>query len=126
MSEATSDIRLDRAMVYVSDLGRSIEFYTALGLSVATADDEVVRLRDSAGATLVLHVIENDWEAVTRGLRLYFATGDAEASLDRAQRCPGVTVLQPVELMSWGRRHGYLLDPDGWEVSIYEPEGVPA
>jgi predicted enzyme related to lactoylglutathione lyase len=112
--------------VYVADLERSIEFYSALGLSVTTADDEVVRMQDSAGTTLVLHVIENDWESVTRGLRLYFATHDAPAALERAKRCPGVTVLQPVELMSWGRRHGYVLDPDGWEVSIYEPEGVAA
>ena len=126
MSDTAANVHFNRTMIYVSNLGRSVSFYTALGLQVVTADDEVVRLQDSAGTTLVLHVTENEWESVTRGCRLYFATPDAVAALDRAERCSGATVLEPVKMRDWGRRHGYILDPDGWEISVYEPEEVSA
>ena len=124
MTNTDVGVRIDRMMMYVNDLKRSVSFYTTLGLAVATEDDEVVRLTDSAGTTLVLHVVENEWESVGRGLRLYFATADAEALVARLLSAhPEATLLQPVQLMAWGRRHGYLLDPDGWEISVYEPDG---
>jgi predicted enzyme related to lactoylglutathione lyase len=88
---------------------------------VLTEDEEVVRLVDTSGNTLVLHVVEHEHERSTRGLRLYFAVPRADEIVERIQTAhPEVTVLQPVELMPWGRRHAYLLDPDGWELSVYE------
>jgi uncharacterized glyoxalase superfamily protein PhnB len=70
--------------------------------------------------------MENDYETPSRGCRLYFATADAETVVQRlTDTHPDATLLQPVQLMSWGRRHAYLLDPDGWELSVYEPDGSP-
>jgi catechol 2,3-dioxygenase-like lactoylglutathione lyase family enzyme len=127
VTDERQPVRFDRTMIYVSDLKRSVSFYTTLGLTIVTEDDEVVRLADDGGATVVLHVIEHDWEQVTRGCRFYFATADADAVFERLRLAhPEATVLQPVRLMAWGRRHGYLLDPDGWELSIYEPEAAGA
>jgi len=116
--------RLQRAMVYVGDLQRSVAFYTTLGLVVTTQDDEVARLADAGGATLVLHERENAGQVATRGCRLYFAAADADEVMDQLRAThPETEVLEPVRRMPWGRRHGYLLDPDGWEISIFEPEG---
>lgn len=123
MTEDRLPVWFNRTMLYVSDLKRSVSFYTMLGLQVSTEDDEVVRLVDDGGTTLVLHVREQESERPSRGCRLYFATPDADTVLERLTLAhPEATVLQPVQMMSWGRRHGYMLDPDGWELSIYEPE----
>jgi catechol 2,3-dioxygenase-like lactoylglutathione lyase family enzyme len=116
--------RLQRAMVYVADLQRSAAFYTSLGLVVTTRDDEVARLTDCGGTTLVLHERENAGQVASRGCRLYFATRNADALLERLQAAhPEIELIEPVRRMPWGRRHGYLLDPDGWEISIFEPDG---
>jgi catechol 2,3-dioxygenase-like lactoylglutathione lyase family enzyme len=36
-------VKIDRIMMYVKDLHRSVSFYTTLGLSVVTENEEVVR-----------------------------------------------------------------------------------
>jgi predicted enzyme related to lactoylglutathione lyase len=116
-------VQFSRMMIYVSDLKRSVAFYTMLGLTVTTQDHEVARLADGGVTTLVLHAREHDWEVVSRGCRLYFAAADAAETVERLMAAhPEATVLDPVRRRPWGRRHGYILDPDGWEISIFDED----
>lgn len=114
-------ISFNRVMLYVSDPSASVSFCEALGLKEDSRNEEIVRFVDDSGATIVIHGIEVADQVVTPGVRLYFQTTDIEKVLKDVERaCPGVEVLQRAQMMPWGRRHAYLREPSGWEVSLYE------
>ena len=50
---------------------------------------------------------------------LYFAVPDLEAIRDRIERAGG-TLLTPIELMPWGERIFYALDPQGSRISFVD------
>ena len=60
----------------------------------------------------------SDWQVEGQGPfqatpdDLYFATGELDSVLDRAQAA-AARVVSPIETRAWGERSFYCLDPDG-------------
>ena len=107
-------MRVFRIAIPASRIDRSREFYeTVLGL----AADETVpsRLYFHCGDVIVALI---DWQVEGQGPfqatpdDLYFATGDLDAVLDRAQSA-AARAVSPIETRPWGERSFYCLDPDG-------------
>ncbi len=113
----------------VRDLGRARDFYEALGLRVAQAEEGVVFLQ-LPGQVLGLFGLDDlaadqGREAAALGtgamtLARNFAT---EAEVDAAFALAleaGAEALKPPERAVWGGYSGYFADPDGhvWELAM--------
>ncbi len=123
---AASGMTFNHAMIYASDLGKSLAFYCdGLGMRLLqTYEHEgrpvYARLRSPAGkTTIALHQQEQDWKpSHPGGIRLYFEVKELERLCKRLAAA-GVPVKQMPKKMPWGWKHAYLDDPDGYEVSLY-------
>lgn len=123
---AAAKLSFNHAMIYVHDVAKSLAFYRhALGLRVLqTYEHEgrpvYARLRSSAGSTTIaLHQQEPDWKpSHPGGIRLYFEVRNLAAFCKRLA-ASGVRFKQMPKNMPWGWQHAYLLDPDGYEISLY-------
>lgn len=116
-------IAFNHAMIYTSNLPRSLMFYRdILGLKLIDSyPGAYARLRSpTSRTTIALHRVEpgQRMSTKTEGLRLYFEAGNLDAFC-RSLRKKRVKFLQMPQLMPWGWRHAYLLDPDGHEISLY-------
>jgi catechol 2,3-dioxygenase-like lactoylglutathione lyase family enzyme len=116
-------LEFNHAMVYVTELGRSLDFYRdVLGFQVIeTYPNAYARLKSPSGTTsIALHVLDEGTrlDTAAEGMRLYFEieTLDAFCAVLVAK---GVAFKQPPQDMPWGWRHAYLHDPDGHEISLY-------
>jgi catechol 2,3-dioxygenase-like lactoylglutathione lyase family enzyme len=107
-------VRVFRIAIPASRIDLSRAFYeSVLGLD---ADDTVPsRLYFHCGDVIVALI---DWQVEGQGPfqatpdDLYFATGELDAVLDRAQAA-AARVVSPIETRAWGERSFYCLDPDG-------------
>ncbi len=111
----------NHAMVYVTDVARSVEFYAGkLGFKVIEQEPVYARLRSPRSrTTLALHKAGGPGET---GIRLYFEVPQVRGyckELDNG----GVPLDQPPRKMPWGWEHAYLRDPDGHQISIYRAGG---
>jgi hydroxymethylpyrimidine/phosphomethylpyrimidine kinase len=115
-------VKLNHAMVYVTDVARALEFYRdRLGLAVIEAlpTGGYARLRfPRTSATLALHLVEAGGSVHSDGVRLYFEVPDLDAFCARLARS-GVRFDRMPADQPWGWRHAYLRDPDGHELSLY-------
>ena len=125
-SPAVPVLDFNHAMIYVTDVSRSLQFYEDLlgfkAVELFHHHDACVyaRLRSPAGGgTLALHQIERGTTLQPCNVvRLYFETKDVDGACARLEK-KGVTIAQPPKLMPWGWTHAYVNDPDGHEISIY-------
>jgi predicted enzyme related to lactoylglutathione lyase len=102
---------LVRAVVSVSDLDRSLDFYqAALGLRRREASAPIARLTDSTGVEVLLH--ERPPSAGDAGVSLSFAVDDVDAATSAAVAA-GATVIDEPADQPWGERQSVLRDPDG-------------
>jgi catechol 2,3-dioxygenase-like lactoylglutathione lyase family enzyme len=113
-------MRLNHAMMYVSDVPRAVEFYAnKLGLEVLFQVPGYARVKFPVGdGTLALHAAEPGHGVGCEGTRLYFEVEQLDAFCDRLE-ARGVVFKQKPKDMPWGWRHAYLDDPDGHELSLY-------
>jgi len=123
--------QLNAIGIVVSDMGKSIRFYRALGLDVPETPDEghvdtflpngVRFMLDSED---VMRSFREDWTRQT-GNQLGFALECASpAEVDETYaRVTGEGFHGEKEPWDafWGQRYAMLLDPDGVEVSLYAP-----
>lgn len=122
---ASSAPTFNHAMIYVSDVATSMDFYSGkLGLRVLqTYKHEgrpvYARLRAAGNSTIALHQQEPDWKpSHPGGIRLYFEMRDLNRACTRLAKA-GLKFKQMPKKMPWGWSHAYLDDPDGYEVSLY-------
>ena len=123
---AVPALEFNHAMIYASDVSKSLEFYgDLLGFKpVELFHHEgrcvYARLRSPVGTgTLALHHVEpGHGVQPAGGVRLYFETKDVEDACDRLEK-NGVKIVQPPRMMPWGWKHAYVSDPDGHEISLY-------
>ncbi len=119
-------LNFNHAMVYATDVSRSLEFYSGtLGFRVLQTYEHAgrpvyARLQPpGCKCTIALHQADGEWKPDPRGgIRLYFEVRDLEkfcAALAKA----GVRIKQMPKKMPWGWKHAYLDDPDGYEISLY-------
>jgi catechol 2,3-dioxygenase-like lactoylglutathione lyase family enzyme len=125
-SQRTASLAFNHAMVYVTDVARSLGFYRdQLGFQVIDDFEHhgrlvYARLKPAQGSsTIALHLLEPGKSLpADDAIRLYFEVKDLEKFCGRLEAA-GVEFSAPPKLMPWGWKHAYLDDPDGHEVSLY-------
>lgn len=122
----------------VTDLERSVGFYTALGLTCSSRTEidqawEAIVENPAWGSKLQLaqqKYVEDPFDIGTAFWKLYVNTRDAGGLFERAV-AQGATVDQPPQrLERWPVTVGFVRDPDGYLVELVErdpwPEDTPA
>lgn len=126
----TIPARLSIVTLGVSDLGRSIAFYEALGWAKASASLDGIAWFSLTGSVLGLFPLDELAEdaavavghggfgGITLAINL-----ESEALVDDAiatAAAAGATVLKQPVHADWGGYSGYFADPDGypWEVAF--------
>jgi catechol 2,3-dioxygenase-like lactoylglutathione lyase family enzyme len=120
-----SRMTLNHAMIYVTDVERSIRFYVeALGMKpLAVQLPYYARLKSPQGtSTIALHQLEPGMQ-LGASIRLYFETPELAEAVKRVKKA-GFAVKSPPKKMPWGWTHAYVDDPDGYEVSLYWSGGL--
>lgn len=121
-----STTQFNHAMIYVSDVARSLAFYKdQLGFRVLQTVEYnghavYARVRSPQGqTTIALHGPEGEWKPLpVGGIRLYFEVRDLDRVCKRLAKS-GMKFKQMPKKMPWGWKHAYVDDPDGYEISLY-------
>ncbi|MBN9234467.1 MULTISPECIES: VOC family protein [Phyllobacteriaceae] len=126
-------MRFINPIPFVSDIGRSREFYQKrLGLKIVEDFGSFV-LFETGFAIHEGPVLEQTvWGKVSqatepygrRNLLLYFEHEDVDAAFEAIT--PHVKLIHPVERQAWGQRVFRFYDPDGHAVEIGEPQNLGA
>jgi catechol 2,3-dioxygenase-like lactoylglutathione lyase family enzyme len=136
MTDHTTDTktpRLDAIGIVVSDMGKSLDFYRRLGLSIpANADDQPhVEATLPGGLRILWDTVETirsfdpDWEPPSGGARvgLAFACGTS-AGVDATYESLvglGYEGHKAPWDAPWGQRYAMIHDPDGNSVDLFAP-----
>jgi lactoylglutathione lyase len=123
--------RLGYAIVYVSDLERSIAFYRdVVGLPFRFASESYAEF-ETEGAKFALYARSHLPELIAREVPLgdapwpqgevAFLVDDVDAEHERLLAA-GANVLTPPTERPWGERTIHLLDPDGFVVELTRPK----
>lgn len=124
-------MKLGYAILYVSDLERSVAFYRdVLGLSFRFANESYAEFATGA-AKFALYARSHlpeliGCEAPAAGApwpqgEVAFLCDDVDAEHERLAAL-GVTVLAPPTDRPWGERTLHLADPDGYVVELTRPK----
>lgn len=124
-------MRFINPIPFVSDIGRSREFYQkTLGLKIVEDFGSFV-LFETGFAIHEGHALERTvWGEASgatepygrRNLLLYFEHEDVDAAF--AAIAPHVELIHPVERQAWGQRVFRFYDPDRHAVEIGEPQNL--
>lgn len=133
VDDVASLARLNFVTLGITDLGRAIAFYEALGwVRSSASQDEIAFMRGANDASLILW----SYDALAEDAALPPGRGtfggqalavnvadeaDVAAALATAEAAGG-RILKPATRADWGGVSGYFADPDGypWEVA-YNP-----
>jgi catechol 2,3-dioxygenase-like lactoylglutathione lyase family enzyme len=119
MTNTTTDLTLDSAMLYVRSVPASVAYYQKLGFDFADEIEGVAIVAAPGGGHLKLHPVPENGSTASEGINLYFAVGDVDAHFEHASDA-GVEFDFPPTTMSWGARHSYVTDPDGHTISFVQ------
>ncbi len=119
-----SGTRLSHLFVLASDLESARRFYVdELGLDLLMETPGYIRV--GGGGGFHLGIEEGRPENVPApGIEIVIQVDD----VDRRYRelvASGMRFLGPPEDQEWGARHAWLIDPDGYRLSIYSAPAVP-
>ncbi len=115
--------------IYVSDLERSVSFYTdIIGLKVQSRteiDDvhEAVLAADDGGGRLQLAERYNGGQPVDHGFALwkhYMIVDDAVATHQKAVDAGYTSTMEPARLERWPVIVGFINDPDGYSIELLQ------
>ena len=111
-------MRLNQVTVYVTDLERSVAFYTTLGLKqIVGGTDHYARFVCPDGeATFSVEVVPGPIPASSDVI--YFECDDVDADVARLRAVGIVFDTEPTD-QSWLWREAYLRDPDGHVICLY-------
>jgi lactoylglutathione lyase len=123
--------RLGYAIVYVSDLERSIAFYRdVVGLPFRFSSESYAEFA-TEGAKFALYARSHLHELIGRDApveqtpwpqgEVAFLVEDVDAEHERLV-ASGATILMPPRDRHWGERTMHLLDPDGFVVELTRPK----
>ncbi|NNF26617.1 MAG: hypothetical protein HKN73_05325 [Gemmatimonadetes bacterium] len=121
---APSGVRALWPLLFVSDIERSIEFYTSrLGFEMvgkAEGDDGVFWCRlERDGACFMLQQRESDGAGKAEGVSFFFVCDDVD-QIYREFLAAGLAVSPPEESY-YGMRQLPVPDPDGYDVIFESP-----
>ena len=118
---------------FVSDIGRSREFYeTRIGLKVREDFGDFVLFETGFAIHEGTSLQQTVWRNASvehepygrRNLLLYFEHDDVDAAFEAI--APHVELIHPVERQAWGQRVFRFYDPDGHAIEIGEPQPLGA
>ena len=124
-------VSVDQYCINVSDLEKSVDFYTtALGLEITHRVEEKefreVILQGEGGNRIQLAWQRNHQGAIEHGngfWKLYLQTDDCEGLYKRCIDWGAESHTEPVKLEEWPVIAAFVLDPDGYLVEILETFG---
>jgi lactoylglutathione lyase len=115
--------------IYVSDLERSVSFYTdIIGLKVQSRTEiedvhEVVLAADQGGGRLQLAERYNGGQPIDHGFALwkhYMIVDDCVAVHKKAVDAGYTSTMEPAPLDRWPVIVGFINDPDGYSVELVQ------
>jgi lactoylglutathione lyase len=115
--------------IYVSDIERSIDFYTeiiGLKLQGRTEIDDVHEAHlaaDEGGGRLQLAERHNGGQPIDHGFALwktYMRVDDCEATHQRAVDAGFESTMTPTRLDRWPVTVAFVNDPDGYNIELIE------
>jgi lactoylglutathione lyase len=115
--------------IYVSDLERSVGFYTdVIGLKVQSRteiDDvhEAVLAADQGGGRLQLAERYNNGQPIDHGFALwkhYMIVDDCVAVHQKAVDAGYTSTMEPARLERWPVIVGFINDPDGYSIEFVQ------
>jgi catechol 2,3-dioxygenase-like lactoylglutathione lyase family enzyme len=110
-------MRLNHVTLTVTDLGRSVAFYSSLGLRQIVADEGYARFVSPRGdSTLSLESRGGDVHA--EGCSVHFECGDVDAEVAEL-KARGVEFEQDPTDMPYLWREAIARDPDGHRVYLF-------
>jgi catechol 2,3-dioxygenase-like lactoylglutathione lyase family enzyme len=113
-----SRTRFSHLFVYVTDLERSRRFYVeALGLDLLMESPGYLRVGGATGFHLGIEEGQLD-DVGAPGIEVVIEVDDVDASFEELS-AKGIRFDGPPEDQSWGARHAWFRDPDGYRLSIF-------
>jgi lactoylglutathione lyase len=126
-------MHLGYAIIYVPDVGATVEFYEmAFGLKRRFIHESGLYAEMETGSTALAFAAEamaelgelairpNRAKDVAAGFEIAFVTDDPHLAFERAVHA-GATSLKPPVLKPWGQIVGYVRDRNGCMVEICSP-----
>jgi catechol 2,3-dioxygenase-like lactoylglutathione lyase family enzyme len=110
---------VDHLFMVVTDLVRSVAFYTGLGLLAHDWGGGYVRLHGPDGTFIGMEE-RPAAEVQPGGIELVIRVDDVHAR-HAELAAAGVAFESPPEPQEWGAVHAWLRDPDGYRLSIFTP-----
>jgi predicted enzyme related to lactoylglutathione lyase len=121
LRSGSKNVNFNHAMLMVSDVTKSLAFYTQLFGDAArpiVALEHYARLAFKSGNSLSLHATEGKTAPQVSNNALYFES-DLDAQWSRLSAA-GVTFAQAPTLQPWNWREAHLLDPDGHLLVLFQ------
>lgn len=109
-------VDLNQVTVSSSDLSRSEEFYSRLGLRLIVRSDHYLRFECPSGASTFS--VELQSAPSGTGITVYFETDQLDALCQRLEG-EGLVFDHPPTDMPWLWREARIRDPDGHELCLY-------
>ena len=115
--------------IYVSDIERSIAFYTdviGLKLQGRTEIDDVHEAHlaaDEGGGRLQLAERYNGGQPIDHGFalwKIYMRVDDCEATHAKAVAAGATSTMEPTRLDRWPVTAAFVLDPDGYSIELIQ------
>jgi catechol 2,3-dioxygenase-like lactoylglutathione lyase family enzyme len=110
-------MRLNQVTVPTTDIPRSVEFYTRLGLIQIVDSDDYARFECPDGdSTFSIHQV--DRVLTLSDITIYFECDDLDAKVELLQESGMEFTSEPAD-MTWLWREARVLDPDGNEICLF-------
>jgi lactoylglutathione lyase len=119
---------LNQYCVYVSDLERTIAFYTTLGLECTSRTDiahakEAILENTEGGGRIQLAQRLDDECSIAMGTamgKLYVNTDDCTALHRKVLEAGYSSVMEPTSPERWPVTRAFIADPDGYQIELVE------
>jgi len=111
---------LSAVTLAVSEMGRSVRFYTALGFRVRYGGEDADFTSFTAGGSYLNLALRPGFEGAGPWGRAIFYVSDVDAVYERALAAGLQPSTQPRDA-EWHERYFHISDPDGHEISFAKP-----
>ena len=112
-------MKLNQVLIPISNLQRSFDFYSKLGLEPIVKTDVYARFVVPGNeASLSIQVRENIKPYGTDGIEVAFEVDEVDATVKKLKAKGLEFYIQPVD-QKWKWREAYLKDPDGNTIMIF-------
>jgi catechol 2,3-dioxygenase-like lactoylglutathione lyase family enzyme len=108
---------LSAVTLAVSDMGRSVRFYTALGFRIGYGGEDADFTSMPVGSSYLNLALRAGYPGASPWGRAIFHVSDVDAVYERALAAGLQPDTTPRDA-EWGERYFHIIDPDGHEISF--------